>query len=271
MPTVAELWSGKPTRARLGETWLVTPLFSFWFFVIVFSLSLDIGPEYALLGIVFGVNDLLVVIGQSDSYESFKRNLFPPTLTLRGIMLPMSVAIVAVLGPLMGYAFFTGQAFTRNSFGSNWQLFTSEVLLVAPVEELFFRWLLPKVFGGVIPQVLFAVSHPSVRSVILSDPSATVVPFLYFFAFGLLFQQVAFMGIASDTRKDLKKYLGIPATIGAHAAFNTGVILYPATQVSGFNLSFFSTQLVAPIAAIVLAVALASLLIRRGIIGRRTR
>jgi hypothetical protein len=246
----------------LGETWLVTPLFSFWFFVIVFSLSLDIGPEYALLGIVFGVNDLLVVIGQSDSYDSFKRNLFPPTLTLRGVLLPMSVAIVAVLGPLMGYAFFTGQALTRNSFSGNWSLFTSEVLLVAPVEELFFRWLLPKVFGGVVPQILFAISHPSVRGVILSNPSATVVPFIYFFAFGLLFQQVAFMGIASDTRRDLKKYLGIPATIGAHAAFNTGVILYPATQISGFNLSFFSTQL-GGLEALLLGVVLLGFLWRR--------
>src|SRR5438445_2975049 len=263
MPTVAELWSGREIRARLGETWFVSPLFSFWWFIMVFSLALDVGPEYALLGFVFGINDILVVVGLSDSWGTFKRNLFPPTLTLRGMALPMSIAIAAVLGPLMGYAFFTGQAFTRNSFGSNWALFTSEVLLVAPVEELFFRWLLPKTFGGILPQFMFAFSHPSVRNVILSDPGSTLVPFLYFLAFGLLFQQIAFMGIASDTRRDLRKYVGIPATIGAHAAFNTGVILYPATQISGFQISFFSTQLAAPIEAVLLAVVIVATLLWR--------
>lgn len=240
--SLADLWLGRPTRAQLGGTLLVVPLFILYFYVIVVQLQFPIAAEYGFLFLV-AVSTLfyqaLAPFVVNGDRSAARKILYPENYTIRAAIPGLLAGISLILFPFAAWGIYTGTPFTTGSFQGNLQVFGTEVLCVAVVEEFYFRHVLVNTLGGFWPQVIFALSHPSVRTAILSDPIGTLPNFFYFLVFGLIFMQLVFLARASALKPANRKWFGLPLSTGIHGGFNTLLILWPTISVLGMQLHPF--------------------------------
>lgn len=229
MPEFWALWRGGP---RSKTTNLLVPLLTFWFFILVSQLQLPIEATYAFLGL-FAV--VLLLVGSAIQRRSL---LDIENYSYTDAIVPIALGAVAA-GALM----FTLMLATGNltpspgSIQDKLRLFGSQVLLVAVVEELFYRWAVPSIltWGPVLSPFLFGLSHPIVRDNLAAGVVTPVVlfAFVFFTAVGFLFQTFVFLA-----RLDLggrEKLFGLPFTNGAHGMYNAIVITF-SLQVLGVPL-----------------------------------
>jgi len=241
MPTLADLWLARQHRDDLEKVPLVVPILTFFFFVAVFTASLDYRFTYVILfivglGILTYYGTLLQVIGSESKAKSV---IVIPNYTLRASVVPIMVGVVLVGGPFFLYVIVSGATLTTSSPYNDLNLFITDVFIVAVTEEFFFRYVMSKIYGGILPQLFFSLSHPSVRNVILSNPSSAILPFLYFLIFGLVFQQLVFMGQASNIDPRYRRYFGLPLTTGIHGMYNVIAILFAGSIIFGATITPF--------------------------------
>lgn len=248
-----ELWLGRG-KGAFEKTPLVVPILTFYFFILVFQLTLPIESAYVLLFVVsvltLIVYDLLSLRRVTRRKELESEGRIPPIVgqrnwrssldisnyTVSEAIVPILLGITVVGVPFLLYVFLTGQTLLASSLSPPEFLrdLTTQVFVIAVTEEFTFRFAYAKIYGGVLPQVLFGLSHPVVRDLLLSGQYANaVVPFFYFFLFGLAFQQLVFMGQASDVPEKYRQFFGLPLTQGMHGMVNTLLILFPGLQILG--------------------------------------
>lgn len=252
MPTLVELWLGRG-KGAFERTPLVLPLLTFYVVVLIYQLTLPLESAYVLL--FFGAVLVLVIY----DLISLRRERRMKTLRARGVLPPVAIrdwrssfdipnytvseAPIGILlgialagGPFLLFVFFTGQTFrgANLSIPDFLRALVTNVIVLAVVEEFDFRYAFTKVYGGILPQVMFAVSHPAVRQLLIELRFAdAVIPFFYFFMAGLAFQQLVFMGQASDVPEDYRKFFGLPLANGIHGMLDTILILFPGLQILG--------------------------------------
>lgn len=236
MPTLVELWLGRGT-GTLERTPLVIPILTFFFFILVFQLQLPLESEYVLLFMVGAITLLIfeAVMRRKTSFDI-------PNYTVSQSILPIMVGISVVGVPFLIIVFFTGTQPTPSgeSFADQFRNFVTQVFVIAVTEEFYFRWVLPKIYGGVLPQVLFAASHPAVRTLLVAGQwGAALPPFFFYILFGLSFQQLVFMGQASDVPAKWRKYFGLPLTNGMHGMLNTIAVLFTSLSIVGIAMQPF--------------------------------
>jgi hypothetical protein len=244
MATLADLWLARH-RDPLVVVELWVPLLTFYFFVVILYSGLDFRFTYVLLMIVslvllhhFGLIQL--VHGRRVAAQ---QAIEVPNFTLKKVITPMLIGIVSVSAIMIPLLILSGQGLgATNPYGSG-TLFVVDVFLIAPTEELFFRWVMPQFYGGILPQILFGLSHPSVRNTLLSNPMASLLPFAYFTVFGLAFQQLVFMSQAANIRPGLRPYFGIALVIGLHGMYNFFAVLFPGSKILDQVISPFSIGL----------------------------
>ncbi len=229
-PTFWALWRGGP---RSKTTNLLVPLTTFWFFILVSTLDLPLEATYAFLGLTTMV--LLLAGGQIQ-----RRTLLDiENYSYTGAIVPIFFGALVAGGVMFAIMLATGNLTpSAGTFRDKFNLFVKQVLLVAVVEELFYRWAIPNLltWGPVLQAPLFALSHPAVRDGLAAGAITPTVlfAFVFFTAVALLFQTFVFLG-----RLDLagrERLFGLPFVNGAHGAYNTIVVV--------FGLSILGVQLV---------------------------
>jgi hypothetical protein len=267
MATLADLWLARH-RDPLTVVELWVPLLTFYFFVVVLYSGLDFRFTYVLLVVVS-----MLILHQAGLIHlvhgrriQSQQVVEVPNLTLRAAIPPLMIGIVAVSAVMLPLLFLTGQGLNATNPYGNLNLFVVDVFLIAPAEELFFRWVMPQFYGGFLPQVLFGLSHPSVRNSLLSNPLAALLPLGYFPVFGLVFQQLVFMSQASNIRPGLRAYFGIPLVMGIHGMYNVYAVLFPGAKILDQVVSPFS---IGPGALVPLVAVLVVFLLMRARVARR--
>jgi membrane protease YdiL (CAAX protease family) len=132
--------------------------------------------------------------------------------------------VLVFYGQIMGVTFGTVPA------SQIWGIILTQVLFVAVVEEMVFRWLIPTYLQSVfsrhyrwlallLPQVSFALFHVGVYQ---GDWNALVIAFLFGCVMMLAFEYVPKFG--KNKSGEPREKLGLGFVIGCHAAFNLVLI-----------------------------------------------
>lgn len=230
MPTRRDLWFHRQFR-ELGKTPLPVHLFTLGTIFAIYGLEAEVRTTYFILlvGAAWSLayyGDYLTADG--GSRRGIAKVLFPPFYTIQDVVVPAMLWASIVGGIMLALeGFLEGfHGFTTASGPDNFQLAVTE-LWVGLVESFLFRWVWFQVYGGIIPQIAFAFLHPQVRDNFLSNPVSTLPFILYYFVFGLIFQEMVIRGQASDVPEWQHRIFGLRAEIGAHSMFNLMVILFP--------------------------------------------
>jgi hypothetical protein len=226
------LWRGGP---RSKTTNLLVPLLTFWFFILVSTLNFPLEATYAFLG---GWTVILLLVGSQTQRR--------PLLDIENYSYTEAVLPIAFGAVSAGTAMFVVMLVTGNltpaagGIRDKVRLFVVQVLLVAVVEELFYRWALPNVltWGPVLSPPIFAISHPIVRDSLAAGALTAEVlfAFVFFAAVGYLFQTFVFL--ARLKLRGREKLFGLPFVNGAHGAYNTIVIAFELTVLGAQLLPF---------------------------------
>lgn len=134
---------------------------------------------------------------------------------------------VAYAFVLLFYGIYLGVTFGTVTTTQVWGIILTQVLFVAVVEEMVFRWLIPTYLSSIftrdyrwlallIPQVSFALFHTSVYS---GDMTALFIAFI----FGCV-MMAAYTYTPPFGKKEDREPLGLGFTIGCHAAYNLVII-----------------------------------------------
>jgi hypothetical protein len=233
MPTHRELWLGQGYKS-IGGIPLYALFLILYFFFLVQGLTLELRSQYSIFMIIAIITLIIFAAAMSKSWDDFKGLMFPSGYTLKKSAIPIVVWAFVVGIIFLAIIFGTGQAsgFTRQSSYDAFQTGVTQVATVAPTEAFYFRYVLMRTrWGGIPPQILFAVSHPVVRSQFLSNPLGAAPWIVYFFTFGLIFQEMVILGQAEDVKESIQKYFGLAGEIGAHGMFNVMIILYPVLTI----------------------------------------
>lgn len=232
MPGFWELWKGA-TKSR--TTSLLVPLSTFWFYILVSQLTLPLEATYAFLGMftfVLLIGGSIITGKRLLDIEGYQyRRAAAPILFGVGLAGAFMLLIMALLGN------FTP---APGDVGEKLRLFSEQVLLVAVVEELYFRWAVPNLlpYGPLVSPFFFAISHPVVREAFVAGgilAAPVLGAFVFFAASGFLLQALVFLG-QHEWRG--RRFFGLAMATGAHGTYNTIIILF-TLQILGVSMGAF--------------------------------
>lgn len=245
MPTQVELWLGRGTGA-LERTPLPVPIFTFFFFVLVVQLNFPLESTYAFLFVVAGLTllwfDRVMELQNRRlrrEHPEYKLKRYESVLDIQSYtavdaFVPFTVGMASVGSIFLIFVFWSGQI--TQTGASVADIFRNIVtgVVVAIAEEFAFRYVYMKVYGGILPQVMFGLSHPAVRDLLISGQYASaVVPFFYFTIIGLALQQLVIFGEATNVPKKYRQFFGLSLTTGAHAMINALLAIFPTLMILG--------------------------------------
>ncbi len=231
-----------PRRRRSRTTSLLGPLLAY----IVLRLLGAPAPEtFAFLFAYFVLYDLGLhyanIWSENNPHE-------PHLLNVEGFDFRRGVKQIAFGVTLMMVIAFLVILIARpglqpSTAAGKFQAFGDQVLVVAPVEEFLFRWILPTVWAGssrhpnaavarrrnralavaaaVASQILFAVLHPIIRTNWFAGqfPLGSILFFAYAFSVGMFFLAVLRYG-PRVSPSWLRPYIGFGTLVGWHGGIN---------------------------------------------------
>lgn len=224
-----DLWRG--ALARDTPSNLLLPLLALWFVVISMAAPslLGLAPsQYIILDLVYAILGfdavLMIVVNQLLKKRALLDLVnFSYTTVIR----PIAAGIFSLMIPLLAYMVLTGQVTqTSGSTTDKWYVFIYNVIVLAPVESIFFLWAIPSTWrpGAILSVFLFVFDHPVIRDNLLTTPILQLIPIgvgLGLAAF--LFQSTVFLGVVKWRGS---RYFGMGFAIGFHTALNTMITLF---------------------------------------------
>jgi membrane protease YdiL (CAAX protease family) len=203
-------------------SFLVTVTILQWF-VLINPPGSGFSREVASIYMQMGTAFLVIVVLATSTGTIRLQSLRTSSMFVNGL----GGFVIAWTFVLVVYYQYLGMTFGTVSLPDVWGLIVTQVLFVATVEEMVFRWLIPSYLSSIftrrfrwlallIPQASFAVFHVGVYQ---GDWDALAIAFV----FGCV-MMLAFNFVPPFGAKEKRKPLGLGFTIGAHAAYNLVLI-----------------------------------------------
>lgn len=213
------LWTGG--LARDSPSNLLLPLMGLWFIAITATSTASQTTTYAILGLVSVV---MVIVSELVK----KRDLLTiVNFGYREVARPMVAGLLVLFVPVLIWMFMS-QQFTQTSgtTADKANAFTFNVLILAPVESIFFLWAMTTSWrpGAILSTFLFAADHPIIRNNLGSMPFLTLLgAFFGLVLVAFFLQSVVFLGLVKWAGS---AWFGLPFAIGFHAAWNVIVTFF---------------------------------------------